>query len=90
MGCAVEFYFEGMSPKTVAAAAAAAAAGAVTAPSSPLAATGAVEIPASPILKAQLCAPPKPSAARKDAPKNVKILLFHYFIISTSFEFDLI
>ena len=69
MGCAVEFYFEGMSPKTVTS---------MTAPSSPLSAPSAVEMPASPILKAQLCAPPKPSTTRKDAPKTVIHLSFHF------------
>lgn len=69
VGCAVEFYFEGMSPKTVTS---------MTAPSSPLSAPSAVEMPASPILKAQLCAPPKPSTTRKDAPKTVIHLSFHF------------
>ena len=62
VGCAVEFYFEGMSPRT---------ATSMTAPSSPLSVSSAVEMPASPILKAQLCAPPKPSTTRKDTPKTV-------------------
>lgn len=71
VGTAVEFYFEGMSPRS-APAVGAALAGMVA--RSPAEAECVVEMPGSPILKAQLCAPPKATANRKDPPKPVLCL----------------
>lgn len=73
VGNGVEFYFEGMSPKSVAAVPSASSTTSTVSVPSSLPAV--VEIPGSPILKAQLCAPPKLN--RKEAPKQAS----HTFVI---------
>ena len=67
VGSGVEFYFEGMSPKSSSSATVVVPA-AVSSPTP----TTQMDVPGSPILKAQLCAPPKVNS-RKEAPKQASV-----------------
>ena len=95
VGANVEFYFEGISPKSVSPAISTPAPNSptVTAASSAVSAAPGIEVPGSPILKAQLCAPPK--AVRKDNAKQViyetslLVLFLRYVCFSTLSSFPL-
>ena len=69
VGNGVEYYFEGMCPKSNVSAVASASTATNSCPS-PTPNTNTIEVPGSPILKAQLCAPPKATTRKDSIPKQ--------------------